>query len=313
MIADCRAMPAVRAFDAWDTRAWVRRCSTASAPQGDGAEFFPARLVPHLGHPAVLAATPAQRTYLAAQHLYQWLNFTVDFEVSVVNRAAATMANGTCGVRLPEAAAATAYKIYVDEGFHSLESLRVLRQVEASSGIGALPYDFSRFLRRLDAVGAGQPGDQRLVRLLQVVVFETLITAILADIPNDHRVLPVVRQVVADHAIDERRHHAYFAAFFRELWANLGPPARKVTALLLAPLVLESLQPATRPAFDALVACGFAEPEARDIVADAYDEASVTAGVRFAARNTIALFKDCGVLEQPGARDAFARAGLVPA
>jgi hypothetical protein len=311
VIADCSAMPDVHAFDSWDERAWVRRGTDIARAPGRGEEFFPARLVPHLGHPAVVASDDAQRRYLAAQHLYQWLHFTVNFEVSVVNRATLTIADGTSGVAVPDSARLSAYKIYVDEGFHSLESLRVVRQVEALAGTRALPYDFKPFLQHLDAVGSDHPRHLGLVRLLQVVVFETLITSIFADIPDDPRVLPVVRLLVADHAADERRHHAFFASFFRELWSRLDPGLRDLTAELLPSLIVESLQPATRPAFDALVTCGFSPDAAREIVADAYNRDAVTSSIRFASRKTIALFEDCGVLERPGAREGFAAAGLV--
>jgi hypothetical protein len=308
---DCSAMPDVPAFKAWDERAWVRRCSPSAPVKGGGEQFFPTALVPHLAHPAVIVASQQQRHYLAAQHLYQWLRFTVHFEVSVVNRATLSIADGSSGATVPENASRTAYKIYIDEGFHSLESLRVLRQVEEASGIPALPYDFSRFLSRLDAVGNDRPEHLQLRRLLQVVVFETLVTAIFADIPNDLRVLPIVRQLVADHAADERRHHAYFATFFRELWASMDRPVRLLTGRLLPGLITESLQPATRPALDALLACGFATGQARDIVADAYNLDAVRQGIRFAARRTIALFEDCGVTGEPGTDDAFRAAGLL--
>lgn len=309
---DCSAMPDIKAFRTWDERAWVRRCFPSAPLEGDGDQFFPTALVPHLSHPAVLAASAQQRRYLAAQHLYQWLRFTTHFEVSVVNRATLTIADGTSGVRVPESASLTAYKIYVDEGFHTLESRRVLRQVEGLSGIRALPYDFSRFLRRLDALGSGEPAHRQLVRLLQVVVFETLITAIFADIPGNREVLPAVRQHVADHAADERRHHAFFASFFRELWAGMDGPARRLTGQLLPGLITESLQPPTQPAADALLACGFTDGQVREIVADAYHPDAVREGIRFAARKTIALFLDCGVAGEPGAEAAFRAAGLLP-
>lgn len=308
---DCSAMPNIPAFSAWDQRSWVRGRSPSPPVEGHGEQFFPTALVPHLAHPAVVAASPQVRRYLAAQHLYQWLRFTVAFEVSVVNRATLKIADGSAGVPVPQHASITAYKIYIDEGFHSLESLRVLHQVEESSGILALPYDFGRFLSRLDAVGSDRPEHLQLVRLLQVVVFETLITAIFADIPDDHQVLPIVRQLVADHAADERRHHAFFASLFRELWAGLDRPMRTLTGRLLPSLITESLQPATRPAFDALVAAGFASGEATDIVADAFSPAAVSRSIRFAARKTIKLFTECGVLDEPGAGDAFSAARLL--
>ncbi len=310
MIADLSRMPPVSAFDGWDRKAWVRTGSDPE-PAGTGAEFFPAELVPHLGHPAVRTAPDELRRYLAAQHLYQWLRFTVHFEIAVVNRATQKIADGTSGLLLPADSRMTAYQIYVDEGFHSLESLRVLERVERDSGIPALPYEFGRFLERLDAIGQDRPERLGLVRLLQVCVFETLVTSILADIPRDGRVLPVVRELVDDHAADERRHHAYFAMLFRSLWTQLGDRERRLVAELLPDVIVRSLQPATTPAYDALRAGGFPPAAAEDVVRESYSREAVTAGIRFAARRTIRLFEECGALDPPGARDRYLDAGLL--
>jgi hypothetical protein len=307
VIADLTDMPRVVAFDGWDRDAWVRVGSTMD-PDGTGAEFFPAELVPHLGHPAV---KDEHRRYLAAQHLFQWLRFTVHFELSVVNRATQKIADGTSGLVLPADARMTAYQIYVDEGFHSVESLRVLDQVEHESGIPALPYEFGPFLTQLDAIGQDRPEQLGLVRLLQVCVFETLVTSILNDIPRDGRVLPVVRELVDDHAADERRHHAFFSTLFRSLWAQLGDGERRLVAELLPDLIVRSLQPATTPASDALRALGFTATEAREVVAESYSREAVTEGIRFAARKTIRLFEACGALDPPGARDRYLEAGLL--
>jgi P-aminobenzoate N-oxygenase AurF len=311
MIADLSGMPSVPAFDGWDRHAWVRRSRDGTEPKGTGTEFFPAELVPHLGHPAVLASPDEQRRYLAAQHLFQWLRFTVHFEISVVNRATHKIADGTSGLLVPAGARTTAYQIYVDEGFHSLESLRVLEQVEWSEQIAALPYDFGPFLGQLDAIGQDRPERLGLVRLLQVCVFETLVTSILSDIPNDERVLPVVRELVGDHAADERRHHAYFSTLFRSLWAQLSPTERRLAAELLPDLIVRSLQPATAPAYDALLAVGFAPSAARDVVRDSYGREAVAAGIRHAARRTIRLFEACGALDPPGVRERYLDAGLL--
>ena len=171
MIADCSRMPPVRAFDRWDTRAWVRRCSPADVAAGDGAAFFPPELVPHLGHPAVQAAPPEQQRYLAAQHLYHWLHFTTHFEVSVVNRATVTMADGTCGVALPRRAALTAFEIYTDEGFHSRESLRVLRVVEHDARIEALLQQIATKPHIVGVIGPkGGAGKSTTALLLSLVL-----------------------------------------------------------------------------------------------------------------------------------------------
>jgi hypothetical protein len=308
------ALPDGKAFANWYTRAGVRSDPRRTIEAGDdreGTAFFPPHLVPQLNHPLSGQAPEPVRRYLAAQHLFQWLRFTAHFEVRVVNRAAERIANGNSGLELPVAAELTAFKVYVDEGYHSLYSLDVMHQVSEQSGIPALPYDFERFLARLDGVGADHPQHRVLIQLLQVVVFETLVTSILADIPNDRRVLPIVRRTVRDHAIDEGRHHAFFASFFTHLWGQLDPPTRALVARLLPDLVVESLQPATAPARAALLAVGFRPSDVDTVVAEAYDRDSVLAYIRTAAAKTLLLFEDRGVLDLPGARDGFVRAGLI--
>jgi hypothetical protein len=267
--------------------------------------------VPHLDHPLIDPDDHRLRRYLVAQHCYQWLRFTMHFEVAVVCRATQQIADGSTGLELPVTSHLDAYKIVVDEGYHSLYSLDVQHQLATRSGIPALGYDFGPFIRGLDAVGEQMPAHRQLVQLLQVVVFETLITSILSDIPNDESVVTLVRDTVRDHAIDEGRHHAFFSAFFRRLWGQLDPGTRALVADYLPTLVVRSLRPATDPAHAALLSCGFSEAHVRDIIAESYSRARVLAGVRHAAAKTLRLFEEVGVLDFPGARDNFTGHGLI--
>lgn len=302
----------VKAFEAWYERSGVRSDPRRFAAAEHDKDFFPEGLIPHLSHPLIDRNDHQLRRYLAAQHLYQWLQFTMHFEVSVVNRATQRIADGRSGLELPGEARLTAYRILVDECYHSLYSLDVVEQVQRTSGIRALPYDFGPFIRELDAVGKDTPNHQHLVQLLQVVVFETLITSILADIPGDESVITIVRDIVRDHAIDEGRHHAFFASFFTYLWGQLDTATRHQMAVHLPTIIARSLQPATRPAYQALRAAGFAEPAAREIVSDSYNQDTVLASIRIASAKTVRLFQAHGVLDLPGAHEQFANAGLLP-
>lgn len=306
--------PRNRAYD-WYERSGVRAgARRLIAPDADITKaFFPERLVPHLSHPLITRQDPDTRRYLEAQHLYQWLLFTMHFEVAVVNRATQQIGNGTSGLSLPGETRLTAYRILTDECYHSLYSLDVVQQVERRSGIEALPYDFRPFLAKLDAVGDDTPEYRRLVQLLQVVVFETLVTSILADIPEDESVISIVRDIVRDHAADERRHHAFFAAFFTNLWGQLDERTRDLMAVHLPSLIVRSLQPATQPAYLALRAQGFGQAAARQIVAESYNERTVLSGIRIASAKTVRLFQAHGLLEKPQVRERFAEAGLLPA
>ncbi len=304
----------VKAFEAWYEQAGVRAGPRRLAIPGEELRksFFPEMLVPHLSHPLVTAEEHRLRRYLTAQHLYQWLHFTMNFEIAVVNRATYRIANGHTGLELPAATRLTAFKIVVDECYHSLYSLDVAEQLQQSSGIRALPYDFEPFMRELDAVGDDAPQHRELVQLLQVVVFETLITSILRDIPGDENVITVVRDIVRDHAADEGRHHAFFASFFTSLWGQLDIATRHQMALYLPSIIVRSLKPATGPAYQALRAAAFPDASAREIISDSYCREDVLAGIRKASAKTIRLFEEHGVLELPGVRERFAETGLLP-
>lgn len=273
--------------------------------------FFPRHLIPHMSHPLVAGADVPVLRYLEAQHLFQWLQFTARFEVAVVNRATERIAGGTSGVEVPMSGRLAAYKIYVDEGYHSLYSLDLVNQVSGQAGLEPLPYDFAPFLERLDAVADALPGHRRLMQLLQVVVFETLITSILRDIPADKRVMSVVRDTVKDHAEDEGQHHAYFSRFFGLLWSGLDEATRDRVAVHLPALITRSLRPATEPATNAMLVAGFPTAHIRTIVEESYSATAVNASNRVAAEHTIRLFEAFDVLDRPGVREQFTHAGLI--
>jgi hypothetical protein len=304
----------VVAFRKWYERAGVRKTPRRCLPPGEdlsGYAFFPRHLIPHIEHP-LITADPNLARYLEAQYLFQWLNFTAHFEVSVVNRATHLIATGRSGISCPPDVQQTAFQIYVDEGYHSLYSLDMVRQLQERTQIDAVPYDFDEYLRNLDGVGAEYVGHEKLFRLLQVVTFETLVTGILLDVPKDRTVIPEVRQIVQDHAIDEGTHHVYFEAFFRRLWGGFTPGERRMVASWLPDLILQSLQPATTPTANALRAVGMSENRVKEIISESFTGKFVIAGIRRASVNTVKLFQSVGILDTQEGYDAFACTGLAP-
>lgn len=301
-------------LNTWYDKAGVRtfdRLMVAEDEDIESKKFFPDHIVPHLRHPLVAALPHTPRRYLAAQHLYQWLHFTARFEIEVVLRTTRRIVDGVSGVELPRSAQRDAMKICVDEDYHALYSVDVADQVEERSGVPALPYDFKPFLDYLDGIGSANPQYAKLVQMLQVVVFETVITSLLNDVPQDPDLIAVVRETVRDHATDEIYHRAYFSSLFRELWTQLSTTDRRVIAHLLPQVIVRSLQPATRSARLALREVGFTDGQVEDVIADAYGPVPVMDGIRHAAQPTISLFRRTGVFDVPGAEDAFHDAGFV--
>ncbi|MEV6551099.1 diiron oxygenase [Streptomyces sp. NPDC051597] len=277
-----------------------------------GRLYFPPALIPYGAHPLVRALPARAQEALAARHLFQYLGFTTHFETQVVNRATQLIATGGCGVDITADARLDAFRIYCDEGYHALYSFDVIRQIADACGVEPVPYVFTPFRAALDAIGAeALPGQPVLAQLLQVVVFETLVTAILSEVPKDERVLGVVRQTVRDHARDEGWHHAFFAGFFRELWAQNSPAQRVRIARCLPRLIRSSLLPDLRPVRAMLSIAGLGAAQVEEVVADCYGRAGDQRGTRVAARHALRLFEETGVLAVEGARGAFHAAGLL--
>ncbi len=299
-------------FDNWDDRASVRtKPRRILDEQIDGKVFFPPELVGVLRHPVVRAVADddmVRQMLLRRLHLY--LDFTSDLEQLVVNPVTQLISRRRLGFDLPRPMLRDAYMICTDESWHALFCDDLQEQIVAATGprpAGPRP----RFLSELDRLAVGEDSDTRgLTSVFFTVVSETLISAILSDIPRDGRVITSVREMVADHAEDERRHHAYFTQFFRHAWFQLGPRQRAVVGPMLAHFVTAFLGP--DPAADAhlLAVTGLGADDVRGVIEETTGPAARRA-VRQAASATLRLFERNGVMDDTRTYDTFAACGLV--
>lgn len=297
---------------------WHQRAGVRVAPQrlfhderDQGKVLFPRHLMPYLRHPEVRKLPAGLIDRLTAHQLYAYLNFVANLESRVVNRGTKLIAHGELAFSVSSNVRLDAWKIYCDEAHHALSSFDLMFQVQDGTGVTPLPYSFDDVMSRLDRAGRHLEDGSRLAHLLQVVVFETVVTSLLTDIPRDPTVMTAVRAVVDDHAHDERRHHAFYTIFFDHLWGKLTPDARERAARALPELIMACLAP-DRPAISAaLQAVGLSRGTAEGVLDETYPDAVVARNVRQAARQTIRMFAEHEVLDLPGGRDAFERSGLL--
>ncbi|MEX5636126.1 3-isopropylmalate dehydratase small subunit [Parafrankia sp. FMc2] len=297
----------------WHERAGVRSTQRRLLGELDqGWTLFPRKLMPYLDHPLIAQLGPEQQKVLTARRLYDYLSFVVHLEAKVVNRGTRIVALDELGLGLPAQLRTDGWKIYCDEAYHAVSGMDLLEQVERTSGIPALRYDFTLVMETLrDAgreVGADLPG---LDHLLEVIVFETVVTELLKDIPKDETVVPVIRQVVADHAADERAHHAFYTVFYDELWAKLDRRQRELVARSLPNIITACLSPDVSAVRRSLSAAGLTDSDARQVIDEAYPQERVRDDIRRSAHKTIRMFQAHDVLDFPGAAEAFESAGLL--
>lgn len=277
-----------------------------------GKVFFPDRLVPYLAHEAVRELPAERREELTVRHLYQFLLSTAHLETRVVNRGAELIANDRSGVELSAASRLDAFKVYCDEGYHALYSLDLATQIGEVTGTPVPRWDYGGFVDQLGAdVAATMPGEPTLAALLQVVVFETLITSVLNEVPPDVTVVTAVRDTVRDHARDEGHHHRYFTGFFHELWHQLDRDLRVTAVTALPRLIRSCLLWDVEPVRSSLMLAGVGADTATQVVQDCYGGGQGDARIRDIARATLRMCRSAGVLDVPGAREAFAAQGLL--
>lgn len=295
-------------FAGWFDNASVRAAQRRELSDADDGLFlFSPDLVPIARHPLVRSLPPHQFREVLIRHAYRYLDYTARLEHLVVNRTVVGIAHGTVALDVPEEMRFDAYKIYCDEAYHALFSADLIRQIRARTSVAPVLSSVPWFLRRLEELKI-EAGPQRaaLVELLFVICSETLISATLAEVPDDARVAPAVRQSVRDHARDEGRHHAYFASFLPHLWSRLDADERRFAGTVVPRLIRAFLEPDLDAIRSELAGYGLRRDDVEQVIAEVYTPQVLADYARVTSRRTVEYFARLGVLEDPCAAEAFA-------
>jgi hypothetical protein len=298
----------------WDQQASVRvkPHRLFSNEEDSGKIYFPPELVPVSRHALVRALGDEALREILIQRLYTYLGFTARLEHDVVNEVTKVIAQRKSGFTFPWEMVFDAHKIYCDEAYHALFSVDLAHQIEEATGMQPHIVEQPRCLTRLQEIVATVPQDlQQLATIFFSIVSETLITSILSDIPKDKRIMQAVRAVVADHAEDEGRHHAYFAKVLEFLWPRLGPREKAVIGPLLPQFIQAFLEPDYTAAAYELAGCELQPAEVQQIIYESYPYDQIRAGIKAGSQATIRHFQRNGLFEDARIVDAFQSAGLI--
>lgn len=301
-------------FTRWWASATVRRARAVRADSEDaGPEVhFSPELVAVSRHPAVVALGPEAVQELLVRRLYDYLTFTIELESLAVIPVTNRISRGRLGVEIPDAMRQDAFKITTDEAYHAQFSYDLIHQVEVDTGVPYLPVE-PAFVRRLDEIRRGMPARVRgLEDVLFAVGSETLISTLLAELPTDDRLPQLVRETIADHALDEGRHHAYFRDLLYRVWPAIHERDRAAVGPWVPAMIRAFLAPDEPALVRALVAVGVDATDAPDVLAEASPPEFVTADVAAGAASAVRYFTAVGALEDAQCAEAFERLGLTP-
>jgi len=295
-------------LDSWYDRATVRTAPRRmlNEEEIEGKQFFSPELISTLHHSFITAADPELRREMIIQHLYHYLDFTSQLEHRVVNIVAADIALGRSDVKLSTVLRLEAHQLCVDETYHALFSDDMVAQITWATGVEMFDQSSAAFLDELLKIEADLDPDIRgLVKPLFAVCSETLISGTLNKVPKDPRVITSVRELIADHADDEARHHNYFSNYFKFLWPQLSAHQRDLLGPKLANFITIFLQPNTWWIPTVVNKFGISAKDAEQLIHESYTREKLAADQRAIASATLRLFKNTGVFENPAIRDSF--------
>ncbi|MEU0739301.1 diiron oxygenase [Streptomyces sp. NPDC006134] len=297
-------------------RNWERVATVRNSPVrelgADGELFFTPELVPALSHPILEKAEPHIREAVLVHRLYEYLKFTIDLEQSAVIPVTGHISRGMSGLDLPEGMLRDAFKISTDEAWHAQFTYELMREVRGRTRITPVLPDAPTFTGVLARIHEDLPQEIRgLDEMLFAIVSETLISSVLDELPQDERLPGGVRDMVADHAVDEAKHHTYFSTLLRHLWPAMTRKERELAGPYIPQLIFAFLEPDYASTALGLRAAGLAGHEVEQIMSDVYARDTIVADVRRGAAPTLQYFVEAGALEHAATREAFQESGLI--
>ena len=299
-------------FARWDQQSWIRT-KPFRGSEFDGLPFSP-DLAPLTSH-TVCAEDVDRQQRLLAYRLLAHLTFTRTLEIDHINPVCAALASDRVHFEVNEVQRNDALHIYCDEGGHALFVDRLATAVTAAFNLDSRVVGTPQFTIVLERVIEQHRDaiDSSIIRLFFCAVSETLVSKVLYSIPEDPAVASVVRDVLHDHAIDERVHGAYFHRLFPVMWNTLSSRERDTMGMILPELVWTFLGPDRKLESSILMSFGIPKHDIPHILDEVYPPGGLGKRIREDARLTLRMFANAGVMDTPAIADEFHRYQLLDA
>ena len=283
--------------------AWYWHRAVRSKGESGGL-LYPPEHVPVLQDEAMRGLTVEEVHLVLAVHLATLLRFTIWLELNPVLQVARDIFEGRFpGLALPEPTRQIALLIMSDEVSHTDLAFEYLRDLQRSVSLPDLGVE-GVWQQRIEKFISDTPDKLKEIALLAyVLASETSITAALDIAPKDSRVQRRIRELLRDHADDERRHHDYFSGILRSLWVATRPSEQTDLGELLV-RALETFLFPPRAILLTAVSC-VKTTRHSEIVERVLDSAELREEMRAAAMPMLNVLRDVGAFREDGVVRAF--------
>jgi hypothetical protein len=278
-----------------------------------GHVLYATDLAPIVHHPLIVARGAIARKKVLTLYLLASTRFTDWIEDRVVIPVSLDIANLNLGLEFSTGLRMDARRCVFDEAFHSFFTSKIEEEARAATGVEFETQVTPQFFRKIEQAIKRAPKEFRhLIPLGFAICSETLITGTLATLHRDENVVLGVRTMFLDHAQDESRHSALFAAVLETLLPQL---TEKQTQFLL-PLFPDFIRWFTEPDLNYFRAglktlgLDLTSYEIEQILYESYPQEVIDQIVVEAARPSVKILEVKGIFRDPKIRDAFAKRGL---
>jgi phosphotriesterase-related protein len=288
--------------------AWYWHRSVRGAADSGGLYFTPEHVLV-LRDQALQNLGEDELQHVLASHLAIHLRFTAWLELNPVLQVCRNIFEGRyLRLGLAESIRHIALGIMTDEVSHTDLCFEYLSQLERTASLPTVDVEGVHQQHLQDFINETPEAWRDMAMLAYVIASETTFTAALDVAPTDQRVRRQIRELLRDHADDERRHQEYFSGILRTLWLATPPSERRDLAELLVRALNAFLTPDSRLLEATLP--GMSPREASDVIQRVLGSVDMKSEQRHSAEPMLTVLHNVGAFEAPEVAEVFARSNF---
>lgn len=249
---------------------------------------------PVLLNPKVKALKADQ--WLLTQYLYAYLDFTINLEIVIINRACEILLSIQNELGLSEMEITAILGIYRDESEHAYKAFVLKKHIMQKTGNHQV-IAYEPYLRKsLDSMkNQVSKKDEHFVDVFFTIISETLISDNLSLNSRSEFISDEIKSFFLYHEKSERYHSAFFKKLFPRVWSVLDARSKKSLESLFPKMFRLFLEPNIPYIKNLLAHLGANDESCKDIVDSVYTDEYLQNMIIKDTKETVELFSSHGV------------------